>query len=183
MTPDRCPTRDRPRGLDSCGDARHAAVKDRGPCHRCDCPLVDLVWWGDGWEPLGDGCEGGDLCSGPAIDWRARALKAEASHATQVRLTSESRRHAAEQRREIARLSGLVTTLRAEATRARLAGDARVREVWERDASEIARLRGVIREAHALLDGIRADGWRVDTLTASLRHAEGVIAALRRATP
>jgi hypothetical protein len=48
--------------------------------------LADFVWcdiWGDGssfgWDtvPADGQCEGGDLCGGPSIDWRQRALNAE----------------------------------------------------------------------------------------------------------
>lgn len=78
-----CPACDRPRGPASCGDPRHTTINGRGPCPRCDRPLVD-VEWDRGWQPRwrrDDECEGGDLCAGPSVDWRARALAAEAETA------------------------------------------------------------------------------------------------------
>jgi hypothetical protein len=58
-----------------------------GRCERCDRPLTDLVWGVDfgnhhDWyedEPTATTCIGEDvLCRGPSVDWRARALAAEA---------------------------------------------------------------------------------------------------------
>lgn len=46
------------------------------------CPRCDLPLWSDGgdWnlsQPSGT-CEGDEMCCGPSIDWRRRALAAEA---------------------------------------------------------------------------------------------------------
>lgn len=67
-----------------------------GRCERCEKPLTDLVWetwesiapWGAPLPPVTDWreqdgtdthCAGDPFCDAPEIDWRARALAAEAA--------------------------------------------------------------------------------------------------------
>lgn len=52
-----------------------------GRCERCGKPLTDEEWCGSDWDwadPRPGECFGSYGCSGPSVDWRARALAAEA---------------------------------------------------------------------------------------------------------